>query len=827
MSISDTNQSKRYASIAEVAAAQCQVFTEEARKAPEYTDLAKQYAESAESSAISASASRNQAAQSANGASSSASTAQSSANEASSSAQTAVSASSSASSSALSAASSAQSASEDAQTASDAVTKTLRVSDSDISPLAAAADRANKVLSCDASGNFQFTAPASGSAQDVLNQLAEPTGAELVADGSQTVSQSLSVKFNGLSFAAGGVANSAKDLFYYAADKYWYYWNGSFPKTVASGTSPSSTGGVSSSAWLPMSDAVLKALLLSTSGSANVNRPSETVEAALSRNDAYFNDVISQDNINTIPSEDYSGYKHWTPIWSYGHNLSQYVFKTPTHVDLQFAGDPINSATGPVFSMGRDDLDQRAAFFSQDSYAIRNAMIEGGTGKLVEFEPWTAHMASVEACRIINPDEGGQWALNFKAQNWWPQVIGNTYMEYNDAGGNFVKAIDDGGNPLDRYTGNSRLLIKDNRCAWAGLSAGGIMSYTSAVGVTLRDNSAQNAITAVVFGYPSTFSMVDGLYCEMAFGNQQAIQLGDNEASDGHNIISEVQIKNVYANYHSFNTNRFIIPGNSSVLFNRLEVDRVYISNVPASEFKQPIVLVNDLQYQNIIAGRITATDTPLVQLTSNHVGIIDKYNANIPALNGDLVYIENASTAIPANTSTVVAPGWFARSTSATTFTRSGSGNPSPSLRMSRYIGSIQSSAGATTSIIYEHPRADLVNGEVVTLQALFNADSALNFFVNISVVNDNGSRTSLLSRTISGGNSWKELTFTVAISGVVTSGCFVMIEIGSVTSVPSTMYVTGHRMNRGEFGLCSSACSFSYAETQRMKSDYAYVTP
>lgn len=187
MSISDTTQAKRYASVAEVAAAQCQLFTEEARKAPEYTNLAKQYAENSEASSIAAQASRDQAAQSANGASSSASAAQVSANSASSSsqsalssAQTASSASESATASASSAENSAQSASEDAQIASDAVTKTLRVSDSDISPLAAAADRANKVLSCDASGNFQFTAPASGSAQDVLNQLAEPAGAELV-----------------------------------------------------------------------------------------------------------------------------------------------------------------------------------------------------------------------------------------------------------------------------------------------------------------------------------------------------------------------------------------------------------------------------------------------------------------------------------------------------------------------------------------------------------------------------------------------------------------------------------------------------------------------
>lgn len=572
----------------------------------------------------------------------------------------------------------------------------------------------------------------------------------------------------------------------------------------------------------------LKVLLAGPDGSTYIGDGTGTVSDSLRSLEHEFDLIQSLDGRPNPPlTEDYSGYKRWNPIREDGVQLGQYTFKTPTHVNFQFVCDPINSATGPVFSMGRDDLTNRAAFFSQDSYEIRNVMLDGGTGKLAEFEPWTALVATVSDCRVINPDTGGEWVINFKAQNWWPHIIGNTYMEYNDAKGNFVKAIDDGGDESQRYTGNSRLLIKDNRCSWAGLEVGGIMSYTSAVGVTIRDNSAQNAKTAVVFGYPSTFSIVDGLYCEMAFGEQQAIQLGDNEASDGHNVISEIQINNVYANYHSFNTNRFIVPGNDSVIMNRIEVDRVYISNVPTSGFMQPIISVNDLQYQNIIAGRITATNTPLLQLTSHHVAVIDKYKLNVPALNGDLVYVETPSTAIPANSSTAVAPGWFARSTAATTFTRSGSGNPQTALRMSRYIGSIQSSAGATTSLIYEHPRADLVNGEVVTLQALFNADSALNFFVNISVVNDNGSRTSLLSKTIAGGNSWKELTYTVAISGVVTSNSFVMIEIGSTTTVSSTLFVTGHRMNRGEFGLCSSACSFSYAETQRMKSDYAYVTP
>lgn len=823
MSISDTSQAKRYASIAEVAAAQCQQFTEEARKAPEYTDLAKQYAENAEGSATAAQASRDQAAQSANGASSSASAAQSYANSASSSSQSASSSATQAESSAESAANSAQSASEDAQTASDAVTKTLRVSDSDISPLAAAADRANKVLSCDASGNFQFTAPASGSAQDVLNQLAEPTGAELVADGDQTVSQSLSVKFNGLSFAAGGVANSTKDLFYYATDKYWYYWNGSFPKTVASGSSPSSTGGVSSSAWLPMSDAVLKALLLSSSGSENVNRPSETVEAALLRNDGYFTDIISLDNRTSIPSESYGGYKHWVPIKQDGFQLAQYTFKTPTKVDAKFMADPINASSGPIFNMGRNDLDQRSAFFSQDAYSVKDVMLFNGTAQLVKFQPWTSHMSTVENNRIVEPSTSGECIVNFMDQNFWPHVLFNVLSESNDQATNLVKAIDDQGNSIDRFTGNSRLFVFGNRCTWAGLAPGGYMSYTSAVAARIKDNSAQNASSAVIFGYPSTFSTVDSLYCEMNFGNQCAAQIGDAGVTD-QQVISDILIKDVYANLHGKTTNYIAKSGNSLVIFNGVELDRIFVSNIPSQP--QPVVALPDIPYHKIIAGRINADSMPLIPLTTNHVVVVDKYGCNIPALNGDLIWSEN-STAIPANTSTAVAPGWFAKSTAATTFSKVGNNNPVASLRQSRNVGSLPVSAGGTGTIVFEHTRAERLDGRNVTIQLLVNATAVQNGILSIKVLNDDGSSSSLFSGSVTVGGGWREITKTVAVSGATRSNSFIAVSMSITPVSADTLLVTGHRLNDGSFGLSGDADYYSFAEVNRLKADFSYITP
>ncbi|HEG1905444.1 TPA: hypothetical protein SCR94_004967, partial [Enterobacter cloacae] len=666
------------------------------------------------------------------------------------------------------------------------------------------------------------------SAQDVLNQLAEPTGAELVADGSQTVSQSLSVKFNGLSFAAGGVANSAKDLFYYAADKYWYYWNGSFPKTVESGTSPSSTGGVGSSSWLPMSDAVLKALLLSSSGSANVNRPSETVEAALTRTDTRFTNVISLSNRTSIPELGYTGNKHWCPIENDGIQLGNYVFETPTHVDLKFVSDPITPSSGIIFSFGRPDLSGGAAFWSQDSYELKNGTFEGGTPQIAVFMPWTSHTATVENNRILNNGSPSYYALNFRAQNWWPIVRGNTFADYLDKGGNFCKATDDEGVTADKYTGNSRLTFSQNRCKWLGAGIGGVMLYTSGVAATITDNASENSKIAVKFGYPSSYAIVDKLYNEMMYGTQTVFEIGDDDDSGApSNNYTGIVIRNVYSNFHSINTNTFIRMANNSVLLNEIDIDGVNITNLPTSGFIQPIVKINDIAFQKIIAGSISAANSPLIPLTTNRVAVVDKYGLNIPAINSDLVYINNATVSVPANSSTVIAPGWFARSNSSATFTRTGSGAAMANLRDSRFIGSLSAAAGAQSSIYFQFTDAILINSEYATIQFLINTSQNVNNTVVTSVFNPDGSRSQIDTRTISSGASWQEVTITISSRDANSSGSMLNVEINNSSSSAMTTYVTGFRLNRGQYGLCYKADIKSYGQTAREQADYTYITP
>lgn len=243
MSIYDTKQAKKYAAIAEVAAAQCKLLTEEASKAPEYTNQAKQYAESAAASSASAISASQQAVSSANGASQSAIAAQASAGEASASQQAAQDSKDAASASATSALNSANDAEASAASAAASVSNTLRISDGPVAPLPNAATRANKVLTCDASGNFQFTVPPSGSAADVLNELAESTGSSLVGTSSgKTVQQFIDVTGNVVGTnnyatlpAVGGSITSGSD----------YLYNGVLYTTVGeSGTIQSITGNV-------------------------------------------------------------------------------------------------------------------------------------------------------------------------------------------------------------------------------------------------------------------------------------------------------------------------------------------------------------------------------------------------------------------------------------------------------------------------------------------------------------------------------------------------------------------------------------------------------
>ncbi|HCE8675676.1 TPA: hypothetical protein NHV44_000440 [Enterobacter cloacae] len=634
----------------------------------------------------------------------------------------------------------------------------------------------------------------------------------------------------GQTFTTGATLNSPNEILLNEADNSYYKWTGTFAsggKEVPPDSTPESSGGIGPGKWLNVGDSSLRSDLATGGKATLIGYNAETVQAALTRHDTDFSRIVSLDERTTVPPNEYSGNKHWTPIFEEGHQLTNYVFKTPVHVDFQFSSDPLNVATGPLFTFGRDDLSGSAAFWSQDSYELRNAVIDGGTSEIAVFEPWTAHTATVENNRILSNGEPGKYAINFKAQNWWPIVRGNTFADYTDKGGNFCKAADDEGSATDKYSGNSRLTFTQNRCKWLGAGTGGVMLYSSGVAASITDNSSENSLIAIKLGYPSSYAVIDRLYNEMLAGGQNVIEIGDNIAAPVNNYTG-ISIKNVYCNFHGLNTNSFIRTANNSVLLNEIILDDVNITNTPpVTAYIPPIVKINDLAFQKIIAGRISAANMPLLPMTTNYVAVVDKYGIDIPALNSDLVYIDNATVSIPANASTAIAPGWFAKSSGAATFTRTGAGTPRQDLRNARYIGSLSAIAGATSTIYFQFPRADLINYEFVTIQFLINTSQAVTNVVKTSIYNPDGTKYQLDLRNLDSAASWSEATITISSRDANSSGSLVTVEIGN--SHPSAMitYVTGFRMNRGQYGMCGRANALSYAETERMKSDYSYITP
>ncbi|HAS1204643.1 TPA: hypothetical protein I3821_004747 [Enterobacter cloacae] len=634
----------------------------------------------------------------------------------------------------------------------------------------------------------------------------------------------------GQTFTTGATLNSPNEILLNEADNSYYKWTGTFAsggKEVPPDSTPESSGGIGPGKWLNVGDSSLRSDLATGGKATLIGYNAETVQAALTRHDTDFSRIVSLDERTTVPPNEYSGNKHWTPIFEEGHQLTNYVFKTPLHVDFQFSSDPLNVATGPLFTFGRDDLSGSAAFWSQDSYELRNAVIDGGTSEIAVFEPWTAHTATVENNRILSNGEPGKYAINFKAQNWWPIVRGNTFADYTDKGGNFCKAADDEGSATDKYSGNSRLTFTQNRCKWLGAGTGGVMLYSSGVAASITDNSSENSLIAIKLGYPSSYAVIDRLYNEMLAGGQNVIEIGDNIAAPVNNYTG-ISIKNVYCNFHGLNTNSFIRTANNSVLLNEIILDDVNITNTPpVTAYIPPIVKINDLAFQKIIAGRISAANMPLLPMTTNYVAVVDKYGIDIPALNSDLVYIDNATVSIPANASTAIAPGWFAKSSGAATFTRTGAGTPRQDLRNARYIGSLSAIAGATSTIYFQFPRADLINYEFVTIQFLINTSQAVTNVVKTSIYNPDGTKYQLDLRNLDSAASWSEATITISSRDANSSGSLVTVEIGNSHPSAMTTYVTGFRMNRGQYGMCGRANALSYAETERMKSDYSYITP
>lgn len=317
MSFSDTNQAKKYASIAEVAAAEAKIYARNLESAPDYAEQARLSAESAAANALSADQSASSATLSENAASDFATQAAASAAEAGSAAGGAIERSVKVPAgevlSDLPAAASRINSVVVFDAGADSGVKPLSdfaildsngkipasiipavalsevfVVNSQAAMLALVAQEGDIAKRTDKGISYVLAAePASSLSNwiqindDVLAQLAQSTGASLIGYNSETlkdVADRVDLKINGVSsFSSGATLSSQKDFIWDAASSSWYYWSGAYPKTVAASSSPASTGGISPGAWSPVSSSYLQSLLIAANGVNYVNGAVKTV----------------------------------------------------------------------------------------------------------------------------------------------------------------------------------------------------------------------------------------------------------------------------------------------------------------------------------------------------------------------------------------------------------------------------------------------------------------------------------------------------------------------------------------------------------------------
>lgn len=86
------------------------------------------------------------------------------------------------------------------------------------------------------------------------------------------------------SFEEGATVNSSTDAVWHIAGGQCYTWDGAFPKTVAAGSTPATSGVVGVGAWLAVGDATLRTELASAVGAAMVGlSQGDTVQTAFDK----------------------------------------------------------------------------------------------------------------------------------------------------------------------------------------------------------------------------------------------------------------------------------------------------------------------------------------------------------------------------------------------------------------------------------------------------------------------------------------------------------------------------------------------------------------
>lgn len=550
--------------------------------------------------------------------------------------------------------------------------------------------------------------------------------------------------------------------------------------------------------------------LAKPTGASIIGYNGTTVSDELDKSNELRDVYVGNNTMDANPSY-YSGEVHYRPIIPDGSQLGNFVFKSPVIVDFNSASDSLPPDLGVMFKMGDEGLTS-GNHFSQDNYHLKNVTAIGGTPEIVTFEPYTGLTALVDGVRIINNGDPDKTAVNFKGQNWWPTVSNNIFKDYTDKKGNFCKAIDDGGDPSIRRSGNSRLLFTANKVNFGGASLGGTMLKASAVFNLIKDNACEHGENAIVFEYPSSFSVVDGLYTECFFGGGNQIVIGDKEPDPdiATMTMSGISIKNVYFNNHSQSTNRLIKSGNDTVKIESLTVDNIIVTNANISS---PIIELNDIAGQSIYVGNVSS-GVALINKTNNAVKIIDLNNNFIKSLNGNLSST-GADSATVNNSRAKVFGNFFIQSTGSLTINRYASGNQYQKNRESKNYAAMTITTGTACGLEWQNPKYSEISGATATVQFLAKASTPVSATCIVKYKNSTGENTlSSYSIDIDGGD-FQEFTIPFFAARNDNDDSVFSIDIRFENTASNIdFYACAFRLNRGDTGLCRSANDYTSAE-------------
>ncbi|AWD90284.1 hypothetical protein [Dickeya phage Amaethon] len=265
------------------------------------------------------------------------------------------------------------------------------------------------------------------------------------------------------SFALGNTLNSLTDVLWNDVDSQYYKWAGAFPKTVAAGSTPETSGGISPTTWVAMGSATLRSDLAKANGYTLVGGVASsadiaTVQASLAiivqKDDIYVDDYKASTETsydNAVQEANAAAVAAKKPLrWLGG----TYNMAAPVVIDMPSAapawlGNGISSTkiTFPNAQAGEKQLIIQSASDWYD-YVMQGMTISSAhAGTLLQIgrdnynDP--LNVARFQDLAVLNSFQGGNvteaMRLNYLVNSNFIGVRANAYA--NGAGNNQGRAL--------------------------------------------------------------------------------------------------------------------------------------------------------------------------------------------------------------------------------------------------------------------------------------------------------------------------------------------------------------------------------------------------